>query len=71
MKFGDDLSRLECASCDKPLLSDPRVPLIYEPGDGWYHEKCFLKAKRALAAATKLARLSRAIAEYAYYRDAV
>ena len=63
-----DLYDKQCPSCDKPLIGDIPVPLVWE-GEYWYHEPCLLRAKRALAVAMKLAHLGYAIAEYVAYRD--
>ncbi len=67
--FGEELTaERKCCQCRTPLLKDPPVVLTYD-GFGWYHEKCYLKARHQFALAMKLATLSRAINEYVYYRD--
>ena len=52
-----------CPQCEKPLVSDSAKTLVFEDGC-WYHESCFLKAKRMLAQANKLASYSMMTLEY-------
>ena len=72
MQFGAwvDFCNKQCGYCDKPVIGDKPVSIVFD-GDGWYHETCLLRAKRALAGAMKLARLGYAITAYCATRDNV
>ena len=66
-----DFCNRSCTCCKEPLVGDKPQALIFEQDAGWMHQRCRDAAYRQLAGAMKLAVLSRAIAEYAYYRDAL
>lgn len=68
----DNFVNQSCAAsdCGKKLIGDPPVALAYED-NLWFHESCLLRAKRAYAAAMKLARLSYAIQVYCAARENV
>lgn len=72
MQYGnpwESFCNKKCGQCDKPIVSEPVQSLIFIQGDGWYHSKCYERARHALAVATKIARWSWAIQEYIYYRE--
>jgi hypothetical protein len=52
-----------CPQCDQPLIGGMPQPLVFENGV-WTHGVCLLRAKRALAGATKLATIAYAMTAY-------
>ena len=64
----EDFANRKCGSCKKPLVGEKPVALVMEY-DCWFHEPCLLAAKRSLAGAMALARLTLAVNEYVAYRD--
>lgn len=63
-----EFCKKQCAQCDKSLVGDQPQSLIFTDGD-WYHERCLLRAKHALADAMRLARLGYAISVYVASRE--
>ena len=70
MQFGnwEDFANRKCGSCKKPLVGEKPVALVMEY-DCWFHEPCLLQAKRQLAGAMMLARVTSAVAEYQARRE--
>ena len=72
MQFGsrEDFSSRSCSAsdCSRKLVDGVSEDLTFEDGL-WYHTRCLLRAKHALAEATKLARLAYAVHVYAVSRE--
>jgi len=65
----EDFCNKSCPQCDQPLVGTKPQSLVLGEDKYWYHEGCLLRAKRAFAAAMKLAHLGYIIAEYCATRE--
>ena len=65
----EDFCNRACGQCAKRLIGEKPEALIFIQGEGFYHERCYQKARRHLAGAMALARLSLAVNVYIAYRE--